>query len=199
MQLNEYDKMFAFENDYWWYRGLQELVESRIRMIRIGKRLTSLDAGCGTGRCAQVLEPYGTVEVIDYSPAAVDYCESRGLKNCPVRARDKEPMKDGKEHRSLDIEPDLPFRRKATDHALDPELFPQSPEDERRPDLSGVYSYVALARQDQQRLLRVAGERPDECLDFSFAWRRSMRPMVPMTRWTTRDRSLRVSTICRHS
>ena len=84
MQLNEYNKMFAFENDYWWYRGLQELVESRIRMIRIGRRLTILDAGCGTGRCAPVLEPYGTVEVIDYSPAAVDYCESRGLKNCRV-------------------------------------------------------------------------------------------------------------------
>lgn len=84
MQLNEYDKMFAFENDYWWYRGLHELVESRMRMIRLGRHLTILDAGCGTGRCAQVLEPHGTVEGIDYSPAAIDYCERRGLKHCRV-------------------------------------------------------------------------------------------------------------------
>ena len=84
MQLNEYDKMSAFEIDYWRYRGLHELVESRIRMIRIERRLTILDAGCGTGRCAQVLEPYGTVEGIEYSPVAADYCESRGLKNCRV-------------------------------------------------------------------------------------------------------------------
>src|SRR5512139_316014 len=53
----------------------------------------------------------------------------------PVRARDKEPMKDGEQDRPLEIEPELPFRRKATDHAFDPELFPQSPEDECRSDL----------------------------------------------------------------
>ena len=84
MQLNEYDKMFAFENDYWWYRGLHELVESCIRMMRLGRHLTILDAGCGTGRSAQVLEPYGTVEGIDYSTAAIDHCERRGLKHCRV-------------------------------------------------------------------------------------------------------------------
>jgi SAM-dependent methyltransferase len=84
MQLNEYDKMFAFENDYWWYRGLHELVESRIGMIRLGRRLTIFDAGCGTGRCGQVLEPYGTVDGIDYSPAAIDYCKRRGLESCRV-------------------------------------------------------------------------------------------------------------------
>jgi SAM-dependent methyltransferase len=84
MQLNEYDKMFAFENDYWWYRGLHELVESRIGMIRLGRNLTIFDAGCGTGRCAQILETYGTVEGIDYSPAAIDYCKRRGLKHCRV-------------------------------------------------------------------------------------------------------------------
>jgi len=84
MQLNEYDKMFAFENDYWWYRGLHELVESRMRMIRLGRRLMIFDAGCGTGRCAQILEPHGTVEGIDYSAAAIDYCKRRGLTNCRV-------------------------------------------------------------------------------------------------------------------
>ncbi len=84
MQLNEYDKMYALENDYWWYRGLHELVESCVGTIRLRRKLTIFDAGCGTGRCAQILEAYGTVEGIDYSPTAINYCKRRGLKNCRV-------------------------------------------------------------------------------------------------------------------
>lgn len=74
----EYIKMYEFENHYWWYRGLHELVCSYVD--KTGKKGNIFDAGCGTGRMLELLEKYGTVEGIDYSPEAIALCRERGLK-----------------------------------------------------------------------------------------------------------------------
>ena len=79
--------MFQFENDYWWYRGLHELVLHYVENIRNTKNhnqqepLNIFDAGCGTGRMMELLAPYGKVEGIDYSEDAVNLCKKRGLEN----------------------------------------------------------------------------------------------------------------------
>ncbi|NIN42613.1 MAG: methyltransferase domain-containing protein [Candidatus Aminicenantes bacterium] len=80
--------MFQFENDYWWYRGLHELVLHYVENIRNTnakthnqQELKILDAGCGTGRMMELLAPYGKVEGIDYSEDAVNLCKNRGLEN----------------------------------------------------------------------------------------------------------------------
>ncbi|MCU0285497.1 MAG: class I SAM-dependent methyltransferase [Acidobacteria bacterium] len=98
MIAEEYIKMYEFENHYWWYRGLHELV--RFYVTRVGKEaeeaeeklkenhgnpggdvtLKIFDAGCGTGRMLELLEKFGTVEGIDYSPEAVALCRKRGLR-----------------------------------------------------------------------------------------------------------------------
>jgi SAM-dependent methyltransferase len=87
MEKNEYYKMFEFENDYWWYRGLHELVRIYVdklkkENIKAGKDnpLHIFDAGCGTGRMMELLDSYGTVEGIDYSEDAVKLCKERGLE-----------------------------------------------------------------------------------------------------------------------
>jgi 2-polyprenyl-3-methyl-5-hydroxy-6-metoxy-1,4-benzoquinol methylase len=89
MDKNEYYKMFQFENDYWWYRGLHELVLHYVKkMLSTNAKaniqqepLKILDAGCGTGRMLELLAPYGKVEGIDFSEDAVNLCKKRGLEN----------------------------------------------------------------------------------------------------------------------
>lgn len=77
MQKNEYYKMFQFENDYWWYRGLHELVRGFVK--KQPDPLNIFDAGCGTGRMMEMLLPFGTVSGLDYSEDAVTCCHERGL------------------------------------------------------------------------------------------------------------------------
>lgn len=84
MKKNEYHKMFEFENDYWWYRGLHELTRRcivKFRQTRSNKQLRILDAGCGTGRMMELLEGHGIVEGIDHWEEAIVLCKKRGLKN----------------------------------------------------------------------------------------------------------------------
>jgi SAM-dependent methyltransferase len=82
MEKKEYYKMFEFENHYWWYRGLHELVISyvdRLKKLKKNTPLNILDAGCGTGRMMELLVQYGTVEGIDFSEDALRLCKQRGL------------------------------------------------------------------------------------------------------------------------
>ncbi|MGD2087516.1 MAG: class I SAM-dependent methyltransferase [Candidatus Aminicenantes bacterium] len=84
MKKNEYHKMFEFENDYWWYRGLHELTRHyvvRFKHKKSNEELKILDAGCGTGRMMELLEGYGIVEGIDHWEEAIFLCKKRGLKN----------------------------------------------------------------------------------------------------------------------
>lgn len=83
MEQNEYQKMFEFENEYWWYRGLHELVcanVAELKTIKSNEKLNIFDAGCGTGRLMELLRRYGNVEGIDYSEQAILLCRQRGLK-----------------------------------------------------------------------------------------------------------------------
>jgi SAM-dependent methyltransferase len=82
MEKNEYDKMFRFEDWYWWYRGLHELVLAEVRKYRLGLKSAVLDAGCGTGRLMELLQGEGRVEGFDYSPEAVERCRQRGIRAC---------------------------------------------------------------------------------------------------------------------
>ena len=83
MKQNEYYKMYQFENEYWWYRGLHELGRDYVEKLKKSdphSQLNILDAGCGTGRMMEILAPYGTVEGIDHAKAAISLCQERGLE-----------------------------------------------------------------------------------------------------------------------
>lgn len=84
MYTDEYYKMYEFENDYWWYRGLHELIRDYIQKLADTRTaraepLHIFDAGCGTGRMMEILSPYGRVDGIDYSEDAIGLCQKRGL------------------------------------------------------------------------------------------------------------------------
>lgn len=73
--------MYSTENEYWWYRGLHDLVERHLRHIpRNGKQSPLIfDAGCGTGRMLEIARKYGNIEGIDFSEEALKFCAKRGL------------------------------------------------------------------------------------------------------------------------
>ena len=84
MEKNEYKKMYNFENDYWWYKGLHELIIKNINKYSGNNNISIFDAGCGTGRMMELLNKFGEVSGIDYSKDAVRFSQKRGLKNVKV-------------------------------------------------------------------------------------------------------------------
>ncbi len=81
MKPDEYRRMFDVEEIHWWYVGLHQLVLSLVgREARSrGRRLEIFDAGCGTGRLAQLMSGIGHVEGCDSSDIAIGFCRARGL------------------------------------------------------------------------------------------------------------------------
>ncbi|MDP2915610.1 MAG: class I SAM-dependent methyltransferase [Candidatus Aminicenantes bacterium] len=84
MKRHEYERMFQFEDWYWWYRGLHELVDSAVKRFTPDRSPSILDAGCGTGRTMELLGSRGQVEGFDFSAAAVDLCRQRGVPDCRI-------------------------------------------------------------------------------------------------------------------
>ncbi len=81
---SEYPAMFASEERLWWYRGLRGILLRTARALAPPPAAV-LDAGCGTGKNAEVLRDAGyRVAAMDLSPAAVAFSASRG--SAPTRA-----------------------------------------------------------------------------------------------------------------
>lgn len=79
MHPSEYERMFALEEQHWWYRALRELVVWHVRRAARAGSLRILDAGCGTGGMSLRLQPFGNVDGIDAAECAVGHCRQRGL------------------------------------------------------------------------------------------------------------------------
>lgn len=93
MNKEEYSIMFSLEKDYWWYRGLRDLVENFAKgMALASNRLHIFDAGCGTGGTLQMLAKYGHPQGIDYSQDAVAFCNRNNLQDvCRQDLNDWQP------------------------------------------------------------------------------------------------------------
>ncbi|MFZ2024775.1 MAG: class I SAM-dependent methyltransferase [Microgenomates group bacterium] len=80
MEKKEYEKMYRYEDTYWWYVAKRNFIQTFLASMRRLTRLTILDVGCGTGRNMQLLANYGTVTGIDASKDAVRLSKKRQLK-----------------------------------------------------------------------------------------------------------------------
>lgn len=80
MNKEEYEKMYKFEEEYWWFVGKRFLLDSFLKKY-CKNNLKILDVGCGTGITMNTLSKYGDVYGIDASSIAVDFCHKRGIKN----------------------------------------------------------------------------------------------------------------------
>lgn len=80
MNAAEYQRMFNAEERHWWYVALHELIISQVAAEAATRGpLQIFDAGCGTGRLAELLAPYGAVSGCDASAAAIAFCRQRRL------------------------------------------------------------------------------------------------------------------------
>jgi 2-polyprenyl-3-methyl-5-hydroxy-6-metoxy-1,4-benzoquinol methylase len=74
--------MYEVEDFHWWYVALHELILAHISRKRTesDEPLKILDAGCGTGRLLQLMQPYGQASGFDLAEEALNCCHERGLK-----------------------------------------------------------------------------------------------------------------------
>lgn len=80
MLQEEYKIMYNSETSYWWYVGLHELIKSIVDENSGEKKISILDAGCGTGRFLELISEYNSLG-FDFSKEAINFCKLRGLEN----------------------------------------------------------------------------------------------------------------------
>ncbi|MBU1626639.1 class I SAM-dependent methyltransferase [bacterium] len=95
MEKHEYKTMFEFEDDYWWYKGLRNIVINIISRFGDTHNMKLLDAGCGTGGNLKRLSKLFKASFgFDFSPEAVPFWKERGLNNQVLADMNKIPYKD---------------------------------------------------------------------------------------------------------
>ncbi len=84
MNPGEYRRMYEAEQAQWWYAGMRALsravLEAPLRSLADGgRRLSILDAGCGTGANLALFSPFGRAVGVDLSKDAIAFCRERGV------------------------------------------------------------------------------------------------------------------------
>lgn len=81
MNPDEYSKMRALEDDYWWFVSRRELAFNLLDQHLKVNQPQILDVGCGTGAVLTELQRRGPAIGIDLSHDALTYSRDRGLPN----------------------------------------------------------------------------------------------------------------------
>jgi 2-polyprenyl-3-methyl-5-hydroxy-6-metoxy-1,4-benzoquinol methylase len=79
MEKQEYAKMHALEETYWWFVAKRRILDATAKPY-VKKHTELLDVGCGTGVILQHFKSQGiAVTGVDFSKEALKYCRKRGL------------------------------------------------------------------------------------------------------------------------
>lgn len=79
MNHEEYERMYRFEDTYWWFVARRRLIVSLLEAVYPQDgRQRLLDIGCGTGAMLDMLSPFGSVVGADFAPQALEFCRTRG-------------------------------------------------------------------------------------------------------------------------
>jgi SAM-dependent methyltransferase len=85
MEVEEYARIAAAEDDHWWYRNTRALMADLLRpWLRTGLRI--LDAGCGPGGNGAWLARHGWVVGVDVAREALEFVKARRPATVPVLA-----------------------------------------------------------------------------------------------------------------
>jgi SAM-dependent methyltransferase len=85
VEVEEYARIAAVEDDHWWYRNTRALARDLLHpWLHRTERI--LDAGCGPGGNGAWLSEHGTVVGVDLSPDALAFVRTRRTDTVPVRA-----------------------------------------------------------------------------------------------------------------
>src|SRR3989344_280903 len=81
MELQEYKKMDAIENEHWWFVAKRNMIGIILNKYAKEKNLKILDLGCGTGAVMKFLDSKDyKVCGVDTNDAALDYCSEKRLE-----------------------------------------------------------------------------------------------------------------------
>ncbi|MEO5370974.1 MAG: class I SAM-dependent methyltransferase [Magnetococcus sp. DMHC-1] len=83
METTEYQKMYALEDQHWWFRGKRHLVAgfiARHAPTVTGRPRRFLDVGCGTGKVLELLSGFGDALGCDFSAESMVFCHARGFR-----------------------------------------------------------------------------------------------------------------------
>ncbi len=82
MEAHEYQKLYQFETDYWWFKGLHGVILDEVKSLGLDKSATLLDAGCGTAQNLVNIEnlSYRTFG-FDFAVEAIEFWKRRDLNN----------------------------------------------------------------------------------------------------------------------
>jgi SAM-dependent methyltransferase len=85
VEVEEYARIAAVEDDHWWYRNTRALAADLLGpWLHRTERI--LDAGCGPGGNGAWLAEHGSVVGVDVSPDALVFVRARRPDTIPVRA-----------------------------------------------------------------------------------------------------------------
>jgi ubiquinone/menaquinone biosynthesis C-methylase UbiE len=85
MEVEEYARIAAAEDDHWWYRNTRALMAEFLEpWLRTGLHI--LDAGCGPGGNGAWLARHGRVVGVDVNPEALEFVHARRPTTVPARA-----------------------------------------------------------------------------------------------------------------
>lgn len=80
MRSDEHQRMFDFEDHYWWFVGRQAVIRAMLRRHLPSGARRILDVGCGTGGTLAVVAESGRAVGLDPFPDALALCRRRGLR-----------------------------------------------------------------------------------------------------------------------
>ena len=92
MEIAEYEKMYKFEEKYWWWVGKREIVKGILDRLNLNST-NILDIGCGTGFNMNYLKDYGKIVGLDFSKEALNFCRCAGIKISSKQMQKKCPSK----------------------------------------------------------------------------------------------------------
>ena len=84
MEVEEYARIAAAEDDHWWYRNTRAVMADLLAPW-LGEDQRILDAGCGPGGNGAWLADHGLVVGIDLSPDALAFVRAGRPETTPVR------------------------------------------------------------------------------------------------------------------
>jgi SAM-dependent methyltransferase len=88
VEIEEYARIAAAEDDHWWYRNTRALARDLLEpwlVARPSDGWRILDAGCGPGGNGAWLAEYGTLVGVDVSADALAFVRERRPSTLPVR------------------------------------------------------------------------------------------------------------------